>query len=404
MKILYLGDIMGAVGVKTVRAILPKVKKEYQVDLVIAQAENVTNGKGLSKADFIELRKIGVDFCTGGNWSLHNPEIIDYLNDPAQPVIRPANYPIGTPGRGWKYIETKHGKVLVISLLGSIVGKDADKPTDNPLKTIDVILEENKNIERVATIVNFHGDFSSEKRVIGYYLDGRVTGVVGDHWHVPTADAMVLPKGTAHITDVGMCGALHSSLGVKTEVIINRWRDGNVSKNELETSGILQFNAVIIDIDELTGLAHNIVPVHKNINNQQNAYSVGVIINAMGNIKRILVVEDEKPLNQILSLKLTHEGYQVDSAFNGESGLEMITNNEYDLVLLDLITPVMDGFGVLEQLQGKLNSPPIIVLSNLGQVEEKQRSEELGAAGFFIKADTPLSDVVSIVKNQLVAV
>ncbi len=249
---------MGSVGVETVRALLPKVKKDYQVDLVIAQAENVTNGKGLSKADFLELRKIGVDFCTGGNWTLHNPEIIDYLNDPQQPVIRPANYPAGTAGRGWKYIETKFGKVLVISLLGSIVGKDADKPTDNPLKTIDAILEENKEIERVAIIVNFHGDFSSEKRVIGYYLDGRVTAVIGDHWHVPTADAMVLPKGTAHITDVGMCGALHSSLGVKTEVIINRWREGKVSKNELETEGAMQLNAVLIQTDTSNGLAKTI--------------------------------------------------------------------------------------------------------------------------------------------------
>lgn len=251
MNILYIGDVMGEAGVKTVQEVLPKVRKEYEIDLVVAQAENVTDGKGLSKQDFRKLQSLGIDFCTGGNWTLRLPDIEDYLNDPQQPVIRPANYPSGTPGRGWKYVETKAGKVLVISLLGKIVGKDADKPMENPLKTIDSILEENQSVERVATVVNFHGDFSSEKRVIGYYLDGRVSAVIGDHWHVPTADAMVLPKGTAHMSDVGMCGSLHSSLGVKTEVIVDRWRNGHVNRNELEEKRPYQFNACLIKVNAM---------------------------------------------------------------------------------------------------------------------------------------------------------
>lgn len=258
MKILYIGDIMGDTGIKAVQAVLPGLKKQYAIELVIAQAENVTDGKGLSKTDFKHLQDIGVDFCTGGNWTLHLPELKDFLNDPQQPVIRPANYPVGTDGRGWKYIQTKSGPVLIISLLGKIVGKDSDKPMDNPLHVIDKILDENKDVERAATIVNFHGDYSSEKRVIGYYLDGRVTAVIGDHWHVPTADAMVLPNGTAHITDVGMCGAQHSSLGVKTDVIVRRWHDSIVSKNELETSGPLQFNALLIETKESDPLAKSV--------------------------------------------------------------------------------------------------------------------------------------------------
>jgi len=266
MNILYIGDVMGEAGIGVIAKVLQKLKREYNVDLVIAQAENVTDGKGLSKTDFGRLRDIGVDFCTGGNWTLHLSELTDHLNDPQQPVIRPANYPIGTPGRGWKYIDTKQGRVLVISLLGKIVGKDADKPIDNPLHVIDRILDENKDTQRATTIVNFHGDFSSEKIVIGQYLDGRVTAVIGDHWHVPTADAMVLPNGTAHITDVGMCGALHSSLGVKSEVIIKRWRDGKVSKNELETNGPFQFNAVLIKSDPQTALALSITQIQKMIN------------------------------------------------------------------------------------------------------------------------------------------
>ena len=257
MNILYIGDIMGEAGIRTVQKTLPRLKKQHAIDLVIAQAENVTDGKGLSKADFKRLRDMGIDFCTGGNWTMNLDELHDYLNDTQQPVIRPANYPADTPGRGWKYVDTPKGKVLVISLLGKIVGRDADRPVDNPLKIIDFILKANQPIKRAATIINFHGDYSSEKRVIGYYLDGRVSAVIGDHWHVPTADAMVLPNGTAHITDVGMCGALHSSLGVKIDTIVSRWRDGRINKNQLEESGPMQFNAVLIQVNE-NGLADSI--------------------------------------------------------------------------------------------------------------------------------------------------
>lgn len=256
MNILYIGDIMASPGVKIVQELLSGLKKKYQIDLVIAQAENVTEGKGLSKADFQKLQTIGVDFCTGGNWTLKLDELHNYLGDPQQPVIRPANYPIGTPGRGWKYIETNKGKVLVISLLGSIVGRDAERPVDNPLKVVDQIIDQ-RDDDTVATMVNFHGDYSSEKRIIGYYLDGRVTAVVGDHWHVPTADSAVLPKGTAHISDVGMCGSLHSSLGVKFSSVIPRWRDGKVTPNEIELEGTMQFNSVLVKSNQ-DGLADSI--------------------------------------------------------------------------------------------------------------------------------------------------
>ena len=257
MKLLYIGDIMGEAGMRVVEHCMPHLRQERHVDLVIAQAENVTEGKGIGVQDFERLRRTGIDFCTGGNWTLHRDEIIPALNDPNMPIIRPANYPEGTPGLGYKYIRTPAGEVLVISLLGQIIGRDSDKAVDNPLQVVDSILAKEMQHPRVATIVNFHGDYSSEKRVIGYYLDGRVAAVVGDHWHVPTADAMVLPGGTAHISDVGMCGALDSSLGVRLDVIIRRWQTGQQSRNELETHGRMQFNALYVDIDE-EGLANNI--------------------------------------------------------------------------------------------------------------------------------------------------
>jgi len=255
MRILYIGDVMAESGMRAVEKVLPGLRTGQHIDLVIAQSENVSEGKGMTRHDYMRLRKVGVDFLTGGNHSFAKPEAVPLLNDPVQPVIRPANYPAGTPGLGYKYVDTTKGKVLVISLLGKIVGKDADAPMDNPLKTIDRILETEKHTKKIATVVNFHGDYSSEKRIIGYYLDGRVSMVVGDHWHIATADADVLPKGTAHITDVGMCGSLDSSLGVKFDTLITRWRDDHQNRNVLETEGRMQFNALLATIDEQTGLA-----------------------------------------------------------------------------------------------------------------------------------------------------
>lgn len=250
MKILYVGDVMGEAGLQVAKQVIPKLRIEKKIDLVIAQAENVSDGKGITLKDFERLRKSGVDFCTGGNWSLYHDEIVPAMNDPKQAIIRPANYPEGTPGLGWKYIND----VLIVSLLGQIVGKDSDKPVDNPLLTIDKILEAEKTTHKIATIVNFHGDYSSEKVIVGHYLDGRVTAVIGDHWHVPTADARVLPKGTAHVTDVGMCGVLNASLGIKFDSVIPRWLGQKKTRNVLETEGSKQFNAVLVQTDK-NGLA-----------------------------------------------------------------------------------------------------------------------------------------------------
>jgi metallophosphoesterase (TIGR00282 family) len=262
MTILYIGDVMAEPGVRVVEQLLPGLRREYGIDVVIAQAENVTEGKGITLEDFERLKKAGVDACTGGNWTLHRPEIIPALSDPNQPIVRPANYPAGTPGLGYKYVGNGDKRVLVVSLLGQIVGRDADKPIENPLKTIDAILEREKSVKRAATVVNLHGDFSSEKVVFGHYLDGRVTVVVGDHWHVPTADARVLPGGTAHMTDVGMCGVLNASLGVSFESIVPRWRDGVQTRNILADDSPYQFNALLTHTNGV-GLADSVQFIQK---------------------------------------------------------------------------------------------------------------------------------------------
>ena len=263
MNILYIGDVMAEPGLQVLETVLPDLRREKKIDFVIAQAENVSDGKGIRREDFDRLKKAGVDFCTGGNHTLFRDEIFPQLSDPHQPIIRPANYPAGTPGLGCKYARSPQGDVLVISLLGQIVGKDTSLVLDNPLCTIDSILDAEKDTPKAAIIVNFHGDFSSEKLIIGYYLDGRVAAAIGDHWHVPTADAEVLPKGTAHVTDVGMCGSLDSSLGIAFDSLIPRWRDGQQTKNVVETAGRRQFCALLVETDNHTGLARRTEHIRK---------------------------------------------------------------------------------------------------------------------------------------------
>jgi metallophosphoesterase (TIGR00282 family) len=259
VKLLYVGDITGKLGRETAKAVLPDLIKEKQIDFVIAQGENVSHGKGLQGNHADELEQAGVNFFTGGNHSLARPDTLNRTN-----VTRPANWKGTHPGQGFRLADTPFGKILIISLQGQIVGMDASKEVDNPLEAVDRILDDHKSIPRVATIVNFHGDYSSEKVVIGQYLDGRVTAVIGDHWHVTSADAQVLPKGTAHITDVGMVGALDSSLGVITDIIVSRWKQPEVRmRNEMEENGRRQFNAVLIEVDSATGRVKSIALVRR---------------------------------------------------------------------------------------------------------------------------------------------
>lgn len=252
---------MGRPGRQTVKTLLPELIRTHKVDFVLAQGENLSSGKGMQLKATEEMLSVGVDFFTGGNWTGFREEIRPWLEDTARPVIGPANM-TDMPGPGYKIVDTPFGRVLVASLLGQIVGY-IQPETSNPLSAIDTILDATSKEKLVARIVNFHGDFASEKLVIGQYLDGRVTAVVGDHWHVPTADARVLSGGTAHITDVGMVGSRDSSLGVKTDVIVKRWLTDHRSRNELELAGIMQFCSVLIDVDTSDGHARSIEQIIK---------------------------------------------------------------------------------------------------------------------------------------------
>jgi metallophosphoesterase (TIGR00282 family) len=265
MKLLYIGDVMARPGRQIVTELLPGLRKKYKIDVVVAQSENISHGVGMSKLHYQELQNVGVDFFSGGNHSVERKETLELIANENEPVNGPANLR-QNPGPDYKLLETKNGAIAFISLMGATFPKGYTRDVTNPLRKIDAILEELSLQSPIAIVVNFHGDLSSEKRVVGYYLDGKVSAVIGDHWHVPSADAMVLPKGTAHVTDVGMCGTLHSSLGVTLGVIIPRWRDGEKNVNTMDVKPPFQFNAMLIDIDEKTGLARKITRVQEIIN------------------------------------------------------------------------------------------------------------------------------------------
>lgn len=261
MNILYIGDIMGRAGRETVQRVLPSVKTEFDIDFAIAQAENMSDsGKAPTLNDINQMLDAGVDFFTGGNHSFSAKHATKILDDPNLSVIRPANV-MGQAGLGYKIVNLGKIKILVGSFLGQTVGMQTLISSNPLLKADEILVRESDNFD--ISIFNFHGDYSSEKRVFGYYLDGRVNAVIGDHWHVPTADAMILPAGTGHITDVGMTGALHSSLGVKTDVIIDRWLNDSKNKNELEQSAPYQLNAVLVEIDDESFKTKKIIQIQR---------------------------------------------------------------------------------------------------------------------------------------------
>ncbi len=247
---------MGAPGVQSIKQLLPSVIEQCNPDVIIAQSENVTNGKSMSPADMDTLMGMGIDVFSGGNHSFDRKDLMPLLKDDSQPVIAPANM-TENPGTGMYRHTSPKGDVVVISILATIFMKGKPILATNGMHVIDDMINGLAS-KPVAIIVNIHGDYSSDKRAFGYYLDGRVSAVIGDHWHTPTADAQILPGGTAHITDVGMCGTVHSILGVKTDNILTRMRDGVRNENELEENGPLQINALCVDVDETTGLAREV--------------------------------------------------------------------------------------------------------------------------------------------------
>lgn len=242
MRILFIGDIVAAPGINAVKEALSELLKEQSFDLVVANVENLDNGRGITEETLVELQTIGINFFTSGDHVFRNPDYEDLFSQ--FPIIRPANFPEIVGGEGYKLVDLgKNGKVLIINLQGRTF---INEKIHDPFTTVSQILHELKD-EYTYSIVDFHAEATSEKAAMGFYLDGRVHAILGTHTHVPTSDTRTLPNGSVFVSDVGMCGNIDSVLGVKKDIILKMYLTGLNQRFEWESTGNYAFRSVIID-------------------------------------------------------------------------------------------------------------------------------------------------------------
>lgn len=249
MRLLCVGDVCGSNGCDKVRRVLPLLKRDKNIDVVIINGENSADGNGITPDSADYLFACGADVITGGNHSLRRKEIFPYL-DSNEFLLRPHNLPEAENGSGYCLLDMGRYSIAVINLSGVIYLEKLK--AQNPFLCADELFQRAKNDGANIIVIDFHAEATSEKRALGLYLDGKASVVYGTHTHIQTADDSVLPKGTGYITDLGMTGPKNSVLGVKSEIIINRLKSGDMSKFEL-ASGDSQFNACIFEIDEKSG-------------------------------------------------------------------------------------------------------------------------------------------------------
>lgn len=256
LKFVFIGDIVGKIGRKGLAEILPKIKKKYKPDLVIANAENIAHGKGVTVDTLNEALKAGVDFFTSGNhvWSNKN-EIETVFSEKKIPLIRPANYPPGASGDGYKIIEIGVYKVLIVNLIGRVFFKEN---FDCPFRALENILAENKHQKFAAILVDFHAEATSEKNTLPRYFDGQVSAVIGTHTHVQTADEQILPNGTAFISDAGMVGAKNSSLGIDLKNVVKNFLTQTPQTHEVPEAGTCHVDGIFVIIKPENGQAQKI--------------------------------------------------------------------------------------------------------------------------------------------------
>ncbi|MGM9970971.1 MAG: TIGR00282 family metallophosphoesterase [Anaeroplasmataceae bacterium] len=243
MRILYIGDIVGSKGLEFLEKNLNKIKNDNKINLVIANAENVTHGRGLNKEHYLRLMKLGIFALTMGNHTFSQRQIKEYIND--SKIVRPANLTTEF-GKGYMTLNYNDRKITIVNLLGRIYMNNMS--LDCPFKTMDKIYNIVKD-KSDYIIVDFHAEATSEKIAFGYDFDGKVSAVVGTHTHVPTADERILPNGTLYVTDIGMTGPYEGILGDNKETIIERFRSGVYEPCKTLDSGKTQFNAVILDFN-----------------------------------------------------------------------------------------------------------------------------------------------------------
>ncbi len=250
MRTLLVGDVVGKPGRRALEAVLPDLRREEDIDLVVVNGENAAGGFGLTQETADAILDAGADVITSGNHIWDQREIIPFM-DGELPILRPANYPTSAPGRGMLRI----GPAAVINLQGRVFMPEG---TDSPWTVVEQLLTELADDPPKVTLVDFHTEATSEQNAMGWFLDGRVSAVVGTHTHVATADARILPKGTAYVTDLGMTGPVNSIIGSSPQDVLTRFLTALPRRLNVAEGGPMQFNSVLIDIDDLTGLATSI--------------------------------------------------------------------------------------------------------------------------------------------------
>ncbi len=262
IKILFFGDIVGKPGRKAISKIIPELKKELNPDLIIANVENLAHGTGITQKTIDQMLNVGIDFFTSGNHIWSKPVAYEILDNPDIPIIRPANYPDDSPGVGHKTILVGTKSVMIINLHGQVFIED---DLTNPFHKIDKILTD-ANLDNLSAIfVYFHAEATSEKVGFGWYLDGRVSVVVGTHTHIATADNRILPGGTAYQTDVGMNGLRDSVIGIDKDVILHNFTSSESKAHEISESGICSINASLISINPTTKKSTKITRIYREI-------------------------------------------------------------------------------------------------------------------------------------------
>lgn len=245
IKILYIGDIFGEPGRRAVKRFVPELRQARGLDLVLANCENVAKGRGVSTRLVRELLGAGVDLMTSGNHVFQVAEVYGYLNDPKTKVLRPYNFPKNSPGRGCAIVPTRSGvNVGVINIMGRLF---MEPGVDLPFDAVDQAILDVK-AEADVIVLDMHAETTSEKRAMGWHVDGRVAWVVGTHTHVQTADEEILPGGTAYITDLGMTGPYDSVIGMDKGIVLKRFRLGLREKFEV-ASGDVRFCGAICEVD-----------------------------------------------------------------------------------------------------------------------------------------------------------
>jgi len=252
MKLLFVGDVVGSMGREMISEYLPKLKKKHLPDFTIVNGENAASGRGITEKIYKQFIQDGANMVTLGNHAWDNRDVFDFI-DGAKQIVRPANFPEGTPGQGL-VIAHVHGKEVAVI---NAQGRTFMPPLDDPFAVLDDLVTEARKRTPIV-FVDFHAEATSEKQAVGWFLDGRVSAVIGTHTHVQTADNRILPNGTAFMCDVGMTGPYDEVLGMNKDSVIKRFQTSLPVRFEVPKTGRKTLSACLIDIDQKTGKASKI--------------------------------------------------------------------------------------------------------------------------------------------------